>query len=540
MRFENIWNRVLFYLPSFQRDFVWDNDDIKDFIHSMIDGRPIGSIILSSPQKQDPKDLDPFSISLTGEENKSSTEFYYIIDGQQRLTSLWLLFNNWTIEKRKINRGPFYFDRGEREKYVTRRNRGIPLTILVKGFILNDYEAKNRLGDLLQTKDEWNKLNEKFKNLEDYKIPFYVIKTVSENENTFRDMANTFIKINKAGVRIGGIELTLSYLAGTIKEANWRDMISPLVKELEAYGIKFEPIVRFIFSNFGLTQSQITKVDEFRNNIEAIRGKKIGDILSASQNTLRLVVQFLREKLKIISASVFPSQLPIIPIATFFHEKKISDLKALKENDAVAINNWLFLANFNGYYTSSPDSKLDEDLDIVKKADTFPMEKLFQNMEARKVRVKLDEEIIRRGLDKDAIRSQGKAYLFLLYLLLIKNEADDWTGAAITGRNWDDLAKHHIFPREYLLSNQIVEEGKEDAELRISNLGNITLINSSKNEEIRADPPIKYIGEKVREDQAQKHFIPTDKSVLEKYEVFLAKRLDLICDAAKRYLSQLF
>ncbi len=36
----------IYFLPSFQRQYVWDEDDIKGVINSILDGLPIGTVIL--------------------------------------------------------------------------------------------------------------------------------------------------------------------------------------------------------------------------------------------------------------------------------------------------------------------------------------------------------------------------------------------------------------------------------------------------------------------------------------------------------------
>jgi len=35
-----------FFLPSFQRQYVWDEDDIKDLLDSIVLNYPIGTVIL--------------------------------------------------------------------------------------------------------------------------------------------------------------------------------------------------------------------------------------------------------------------------------------------------------------------------------------------------------------------------------------------------------------------------------------------------------------------------------------------------------------
>jgi hypothetical protein len=46
-------------------------------------------------------------------------------------------------------------------------------------------------------------MKEKIRKILDYVIPIYVMETFDENEETFKSMAEAFIRVNRYGVRIG-------------------------------------------------------------------------------------------------------------------------------------------------------------------------------------------------------------------------------------------------------------------------------------------------------------------------------------------------
>jgi len=64
--------------------------------------------------------------------------------------------------------------------------------------------------------DQFEDMKEKIGRILRYKMPIYVMNTFEENEDTFLDMAEAFIRVNRFGVRIGNLELMLSFLAGAI------------------------------------------------------------------------------------------------------------------------------------------------------------------------------------------------------------------------------------------------------------------------------------------------------------------------------------
>jgi len=61
-----------YFLPSFQRQYVWDEDNIKDLIDSIVNNYPIGTIILWKPSNTSISEIDPFSRPLI-DTNKKST-----------------------------------------------------------------------------------------------------------------------------------------------------------------------------------------------------------------------------------------------------------------------------------------------------------------------------------------------------------------------------------------------------------------------------------------------------------------------------------
>jgi len=65
-----------YMLPSFQRQFVWDEDDIRALIDSIINNYPIGSIILWKPSSPSTAATDPFSKPLIDLGNKKSSEVF--------------------------------------------------------------------------------------------------------------------------------------------------------------------------------------------------------------------------------------------------------------------------------------------------------------------------------------------------------------------------------------------------------------------------------------------------------------------------------
>ncbi|NET26500.1 DUF262 domain-containing protein [Okeania sp. SIO1I7] len=79
-------------IPSFQRGFVWDPDRVVYFIDSIYKGFPFGSVLLwrtKTPLRTE-RNLGPYKLP------ESEDEYFidYVLDGQQRITSIFGIFQN--------------------------------------------------------------------------------------------------------------------------------------------------------------------------------------------------------------------------------------------------------------------------------------------------------------------------------------------------------------------------------------------------------------------------------------------------------------
>lgn len=82
-----------FVIPNFQRDFVWKPQSICYLLDSLIRGFPIGSFLLL-PYGELKLTYTPLNIMNAQIQKESKDEIKYILDGQQRITSIARAFLN--------------------------------------------------------------------------------------------------------------------------------------------------------------------------------------------------------------------------------------------------------------------------------------------------------------------------------------------------------------------------------------------------------------------------------------------------------------
>ncbi|HHT9126483.1 MAG TPA: GmrSD restriction endonuclease domain-containing protein [Candidatus Brocadiia bacterium] len=531
-----------YLLPSFQRQYIWGEDDIKYLIDSIINNYPIGTVILWKPSNTSASQIDPFSRPLLDLNERKHSEIFYVIDGQQRLTSLLLLFNNWKISRGKeikceipISYNP------TNKKFYKSKTQGKDLSELIKAFWLKDMDVLIELKNNTP-KNYFEDMKEKIDRILKYKLPIYVMETYEENEETFQDMAEAFIRVNRYGVRIGNLELMLSFLAGAIS-GDLKDKVYKLYEPLyDVFEIELQPVIRFAFSNFDLKQTQISKVNQFRANIKKILSlapTKINAIFGDCQTSMNLTVDLLKKEIGISNSGLLPSQIPLVTISSYFFQKNVKKTEELNEKDIKSIINWFILASFNGYYSSATDTKLDEDLNEVKSYPYFPFDELIENMEKRKAKIKIAESDIKRGRTINVLRREGRAHLFILYIILTKKNVDNWNGKLLSQSPLTELARHHIFPKEFL-ETQLKIDDPDDREILINNFANVTFIHKDINSEIGDNSPETYMNGYIQ--SAKNHFIPTDKTLweLDQYQTFLDYRIKEVYRAGKDMFKEIF
>lgn len=74
-------------LPDMQREFIWENTQIRDLVDSLYKNHPIGMILL---WQTNPNDNVPIT-AIDDATKEISNYSELVIDGQQRLTSLLLV-----------------------------------------------------------------------------------------------------------------------------------------------------------------------------------------------------------------------------------------------------------------------------------------------------------------------------------------------------------------------------------------------------------------------------------------------------------------
>src|SRR5438046_1644131 len=100
-------------IPKFQRGFVWEPDRVAYLMDSIYKGYPIGSLLLwrTGEKLKDERNLGPFELPSP----EANFPIDYVLDGQQRLTSLFGVFQSALTPDDTIDWLNVYYDRTAEE-----------------------------------------------------------------------------------------------------------------------------------------------------------------------------------------------------------------------------------------------------------------------------------------------------------------------------------------------------------------------------------------------------------------------------------------
>ncbi len=246
-----------YFLPDIQREYVWlenaDKKKIEQLFDSILKGYPIGSFLFwklpkEDIAKSDEQDSDKLNFQLyqfitNYDERKPHNEkirieqikrddLYIVLDGQQRLTSLYIgLKGTRTLKKKGArNDNPNAYE--EKRLYLNLKYQ--PNMDNPEDNYKFEFHAKTpendeehwwfKVGDILELKSVVNYAREHKLDgeepalLENLKNAFCTEKLISffeETEKNLNKVLNIFIRVNSGGVKLSYSDLLMSILTAS-------------------------------------------------------------------------------------------------------------------------------------------------------------------------------------------------------------------------------------------------------------------------------------------------------------------------------------
>ncbi|MGL2480372.1 DUF262 domain-containing protein [Helicobacter pylori] len=392
---------VRYFLPDIQREYVWlkktDEKKIEQLFDSILRGYPIGSFLFwklpkEDIAKSDEQDSDKLNFQLyqfitNYDERKPHNEkirieqikrddLYIVLDGQQRLTSLYIgLKGTRTLKKKNArNDNPNAYE--EKRLYLNLKRQ--PNMDNPEDNYQFEFHAKKpendkehwwfKVGDILELKSVVNYTrehdlgNKESALLETLNKAFHdkqLISFFEETEKNLNKVLNIFIRVNSGGVKLSYSDLLMSILTASFS-SDIREKMNELVDALKDQD----------FSNMG--QDQVLKTCllligkdttfELKNfnkqNIKEIE-ENWEKITESIYNAAKLLENF--------GYAGYLGSAYILSSLAYFYFLKLKMNESDKEQALKFVRN----AQITSYFTPSTDTKLSIIAHSMKDVPTF-------------------------------------------------------------------------------------------------------------------------------------------------------------------------
>ncbi|ABQ30008.1 DUF262 domain-containing protein [Acidiphilium cryptum] len=455
-------------IPQFQRDFVWGLQKSAALIDSIVKGYPVGTFIFWATKERLRHVRDIGSENLPPPREGETAA--YVLDGQQRITSLYATLKGLAVTRESGQIDDFS------KVYIDLEATEDDQIVVTE---VSDKKEKSyiRLTDLLYggltslaafDGAYHGKLEEYKRRIESYDFPVIEVRDVPIDVAT-----EIFTRIN-----VGGMPLTLFEImvAKTYDEARGFDLSQKFDKLVES----LEPVNYETISDAIILQliALILKKECKKQIILKIAKKEFIDTWGSIINALQQAVEHFRNRYGIPVSALLPYNALLVPFAYYFYHHPDNPSAAQRK----LLEDFFWRASLGGRYSSSVESKLAQD---IRRIDAI----LNDESPDYDWGVDVSPDFILENGWFNTSRSFVKAIL-CLYAHRAPKSFRDNSNVNISN-NWlkqsNSKNYHHFFPKSYLSK-------KNEDDRRINNVVNITIVDDYLNKrDIGAKPPSRYM-----------------------------------------------
>ena len=567
-----------YLLPSIQREFVWSTKQIEKLFDSIMMDYPINSFLFWKVPKDKANEFKFYEFlrnyhQKDGRHNpkadtNGSDDIIAILDGQQRMTSLYIGLKGTYAYKLSYKRWDNPQAYPKRKLYLNLLTANEETDSTYKFLFLTDAEVKeaNSAVDANeQAVDFWFPVGEILNFKQEYEVNTYLIKNkltshsdpnkaMFANEALFKlftaihrketisyyleesteldKVLSIFIRVNSGGTPLSYSDLLLSFATAQWQDKDARESINEIVDELNEIGRGFNLTKDMVLKTclvLGDFPDIAYKVDNFNNTNMLVIEQKWDDITTSLRLAVELIASFGFSRENIQSNSA------LIPIAyyiqTIGNASNFVDSSAYEE-DRKKIKKWFIASQLLHAFSSAPDGFLKPLREIIlKNPGGFPYQQIDEKFKGTNRDISFSDDSINNLLYTKC----GSGDILLVMSILYP---------------WADLKNHfhidHMFPKSLFTRKRIQKLGVADnqADFYIDNvnyIGNLQLLeelpNKEKNNtEFKTWLEQNYADADKLKAYREKHYIPDVGVEFTNFEEFFLEREKLLVKALKAAL----
>lgn len=504
-------------IPQFQRKFVWTIKASAKLLDSIMKGYPIGTIIYWRTNERLRSVRNLGNIELP--EPRQGDFVNYVLDGQQRLTSLFAALKGVTIiedDGKTIDYSEIYIDllASYDEEIVTTNIDGktalIKLTELMKG----------SLSQLASYPPNLHPKLEQYKDV----LTAYTFSAINLKDAPIDVATEVFTRLNEGGKALTLFEIMVAKTyhvfpfdpeTNETKTFDLAEKFDELSAELSACHYDTIPAATVmqlvaILLVRDCTRKQILKLDK----MDFIK------IWDEAADCIRKSVDYFRSY-GIAVSRILPYNALLVPFSYFFYKFKQTPAGEMNKR----LEDFFWRTSLGFRYSSGVESKLAQDIGKMDKiiADKLPKYEWAVNV---------DQEFVQTN----GWFGTGKSFIKAVLCLLAKQNPKSFNNNldVILDNSWLKIATsknyHHFFPKSWMRKNY------SDKEIfYVNHIVNITIVDDFLNKRaIHAKSPSIYMKEFDTNDRLAKtmktHLIDIEKDGIwdNDYELFYKNRLKRI------------
>ena len=503
-------------LPEFQRGYVWNRDQVRGLMQSLYLKHPTGHLLTWRTYKPS---------LVRGARSSGNGHSILLLDGQQRLTTLYVLFKGQAplfYEGESL-----YFDlhfnmqTEEFRFYQKSRMANDPTWIGVHEFIreglTNTLEKIDHLDESRRTIIQQNLA--RLSRLDAIRNYTYTVDQVAGDEYTVDQVVSIFNRVNSQGTPLTKADLALAHVCSIWPEAR---------EELRSFSLKMKDVGFPVSLSFlvrciaGVATGSIVLEGSFMRT----PAQELKSAWCQTQPAFEHLAGVLRHEAYVGSLSDLTTDNVLVPVTVY-----LTRHQGTFPNDTIKRRfiRWLYLAGLWARYSGSTETKLQQDVALVAGSDTDPTHELEAAIIRERGRVALEES------DLDRARINSAVARLSLVVARARGARDWFTGLQIydpaVGKSLGN-ERHHIFPRSLLK-----RKGMTDS-VRINALGNRAVLGKKPSLEDRRSSPADYLP-RVDEDALRDQSVPLAPELWapEQFLDFLSARRRLLAKAMNEFID---
>ena len=511
-------------LPNFQRSFVWKRPDIREFIDSVYRAYPVGA--LTTWQTERPIDAGGGS-RLDGRQDPIN----YILDGQQRITSLYGVIRGklppFHSSTHNPTEGLLFHVKDRRfafERTADVRDNPEGLWVNVTRLFQDGGLASERAGLVERARPkqddlfDYNTAMERLvSRLTEVELP---VLELQDSTLSVEEVVEIFNKINK-----GGKKLTAYELAFAVLSVGWPEVRTDFQNVVDGWAGRIEMDIDLLLRIVNAVATNSGKL-----SIEKVPVQDVKRLLRETAQAVDHILNLLADRLGLDYPRVLKQRLPLAVMAKFVVQNGGRVRDPLQRDKLLC---WYVFSAVFGTYLQAPESRITRDLAAITNQESDGLQKLIDNIKLDRPELRIVES------DLDSTWSSS-TFFTILYMLTRVYGARDWdTGEPLRhgmlGQN-SKLEMHHIFPK-----NLLSTAGKSNKQA--NNLANFAFQTSLTNKSIGASDPADYLAAISKEypGALESQWVPMERShwQVANYDDFLRGRQGKLAEAANEFLDRL-